>query len=155
MDNIPRFLFYTSSVILASSAFILLSSELLSVVNDGSTTGTILFFIYGLVYMNMVMITSRRFMRRLNGPSIAPYIFGALIYIPPAGWSFVYTGEMGTPPVIFSIMLLIACGTGAFFGHRIGLKAQVKFQEQLRKYLEQDERLPDELKRPHDTLNKN
>ncbi len=155
MDNIPRLIFYLSSVILASSAFILLSSDLLGKVNDGTTIGTILFFGYGLIYLNMVMITSRRFMRRLEGPSPIPYFFATLIAIPPFAWVHIYTGEMAMNPWSFGVMIVISCFTGAYFGHRIGLKAQIRFQEDMRKYLEQDEKLPDDLKRSHDSLNKN
>ena len=155
MDNLPRLIFYLSSVILVSSAFILLSSDLLGKVNDGTTLGTILFFSYGLIYLNMVMITSRRYMRRLEGPNPVPYIFALLIAVPPAAWVHIYTGEMTVAPWTFGILILVSCFTGAYFGHRIGLKSQIRFREDLRKFFEQDGRLPEDLKRPHDSLNKN
>lgn len=141
MDNLPRFIFYLSGILIISGAFTLLTSDILPRVNDGTTLGTILFFILGLVYMNMVTITSRRFMRRLDGPTVAPYVFAILIFLPPAIWVNIYQDGTATSPTVYIPMLLVACGTGAYFGHRLGLKAQVKFQDNLKAYFDQDKRL--------------
>lgn len=141
MDNLPRFIFYLTGLLIVSGAFTLLTSDLLPRVNDGTTIGTIIFFFFGLVYMNMVTITSRRFMRRLEGPSVAPYAFAILIFIPPAVWVTIYQGGTATSPTVYIPMLLVACGTGAYFGNRLGLKAQITFQENLKAYFEQDKRL--------------
>lgn len=141
MDNTPRFIFYLSGLLIVSGAFTLLTSDILQRVNDGTTFGTIVFFIFGLVYMNMVSITSRRYMRRLNGSSMAPYVFAIFIFLPPAIWVNVYQAGTATSPAVYIPMLLVACGAGAYFGHRLGLKAQIKFQENLEAYFAQDKRL--------------
>ncbi len=80
-------------------------------------------------------------MRRLQGASMVPYIFAVAVFIPPAFWVFVYEGGQATSPFLFISMLVIACGAGAWFGHNMGLKAQIKFQDDLRIYLEREERL--------------
>ncbi len=49
VNNLPRLLFYISGLLIISAAFIIFTSELLIKVNDGTTIGTILFFVYGLV----------------------------------------------------------------------------------------------------------
>lgn len=141
MNNLPRILFYITGLMFISASFILFTSDLLKKVNDGTTTGTIIFFIYGLVFMNMIAISSKRYMRRLQGSSVAPYIFAAVVFIPPAFWVLVYEGGEATSPFLFISMLIIACGAGAWFGHNMGLKAQIKFQDDLRIYLEREERL--------------
>ncbi len=141
MTNIPRLLFYISGLLFLSAAFIIFTSELLPKVNDGTTTGTVLFFIFGLVYMGMVSQSSKRYMRRLQGPTIVPFIFGPVVFISPAAWAFIYKGGEATSPILFVSMLAIACGTGAWFGHKMGLKAQIKFQKDLQTYLEREERL--------------
>ena len=144
MDNLPRFIFYLSGLLIISSALTLFTTDLLPLVNNGTTIGTIVFFAFGLAYMNIVTITSRRFMRRLPGPTAAPYVFAIFAFIPPAVWVNIYQGGTATSPMVFVPMLLVACGTGAYFGHRLGIKAQLKFQENLRAYIEQDRRLHDE-----------
>lgn len=144
MDNLPRFIFYLSGLLLISTAITLFTTDLLPYVNNGTTIGTIVFFGLGLAYMNIVSISSRRFMRRLQGPTIVPYVFALFAFIPPAVWVIIYQDGTATSPVVYIPMLIVACATGAYFGHRMGIKAQLKFQENLRAYLEQDRRLHDD-----------
>ncbi|MEO1020898.1 MAG: hypothetical protein AAFW89_00025 [Bacteroidota bacterium] len=155
MDNLPRFFFYVTGLILVSSSLILFTSELLPLVNDTGTRGLIVLLGYGFCYMNIVLVSSRRFMRRLDGSSVGPYLLGFIVFLPPACWVFIYEAIYGSALFLFLATLMLACGAGAYAGHKIGLKAQIKFQEQIRKYLARDGRLPEELQRPHDQLNKN
>ncbi len=141
MNNLPRLLFYISGLLFISAAFIIFTSELLTKVNDGTTFGTVLFFVYGLVYMSMVSQSSKRYMRRLQGPTLVPYIFGVIVFISPAAWAIIYKGGEATSPILFVPMLFIACACGSWFGHKMGLKAQIKFQHDLQTYLEREERL--------------
>lgn len=141
MDNLPRFFFYLSGILIVTVAFTLFTSELLVLINNGTALGTILFFVFGLIYMNIVVITSRRFMRRLDGPTIAPYLFAIITFLPPSVWVYLYQGGANASPLLYVMMLLIACGTGAYFGHRLGIKAQIQFQDDLKKHFEQEERL--------------
>ncbi|MFV1882928.1 MAG: hypothetical protein ACMZ7B_00345 [Balneola sp.] len=156
MDNLPRFAFYTSGVFIVSSAFTLFTSELLFLINDPSFKGTAFLIGFGLVYTNIVFVSSRRFMRRLEGPSLAPIIFGTLVALTPVIWIFVYeSGLEQSLRIVFAVVVAFGCGLGSHFGHRAGLKAQIQFQQQLEEYLRSTGQLPDELKRPHDNLNKN
>ncbi|MEX0721431.1 MAG: hypothetical protein WD059_12235 [Balneolaceae bacterium] len=155
MDNLPRFIFFASGVVVISAAFILLTSELLVQTAVPSWAGILFLLGYGLVYMNLVFVSSRRFMRRLHGPSVSPYIFSVLIALPPLIWVNIYDAGLGKSNITFMITIIIGCGLGAYLGHRAGLKAQDVFWENLQKHIEQDEKTPDNLKRPHDNLNKN
>lgn len=141
MDNIPRFAFYASGVFIISSAFTLLSSEFLIKITDPTFVGTLFLFGFGLVYMNIVFVTGRRFMRRLQGASPAPYIFGLLIAIPPLVWVQIYDAGLGDANLTFQFVVIVACGLGALFGHRAGLKAQIQFQKNLQEYLKQEQNL--------------
>ncbi len=106
--------------------------------------------------MNITFVVSRRFMRRLEGTSNIPYLFAFLVALPPFAWSFIHeTGLFGTIETVYLITLVFGCALGGYFGQRTGIKAQAKFKEQLYEYLKQSGQLPDELKRPHDNLNKN
>lgn len=155
MDNIPRLIFYCTGVLTVSAAFTLFSSELIVKVNDPTYVGMIFLFGFGLVYMNIVFTTARRFMRRLNGPSPTPYIFAFLVALSPVIWVQISKIGLGDSTLTFTLTVIIACVLGAFFGHKAGLKAQVEFQENLNEYINQDEKTPDELKRSHENLNKN
>lgn len=157
MDNIPRFSFYLSGVFVVSAAFTLISSEFLYLITDPGWRGTAVLIGFGLVYMNIVFVVSRRFMRRLDGGSAAPVVIASVVALVPVIWIFIYqnAGFDLTNRMIYIITLIAACGLGAHFGHRAGLKAQIQFKQKLEEYLRKSGQLPDELKRPHDNLNKN
>lgn len=140
---------------LFSSAIILFTSRFISKVNDPSFVGILVLLGYGLVYMNLVFIWSRRFMRRLQGPSPVPFIFTGITALPPIVWIFIYDAGLGNSFWLFAFTLLFGCALGGFFGHKAGLKAQIAFRKELEEHLNQNNKLSDDLKRPHDNLNKN
>ena len=156
MDNLPRLSFYLSGVLIVSGAFTLLTTDLLPKIADPGLVGSLFLLGFGLVYMNITFVVSRRFMRRLDGTSNLPFVFAFLVGIVPVGWSFIVDGGLfGTIKILYLITIVFGCFLGGFFGQRAGIKAQAAFKEQLYEYLRQSGQLPDELKRPHDNLNKN
>lgn len=156
MDNLPRLSFYISGILIISTSFTLFSSELLRKLADPSWVGTAFLLGFGLVYMNIVFVISRRFMRRLEGKSSITYVLGTATGLAPIVWIFIFdAGLTTTMQIVFALTIGFACTLGAYFGHRAGLKAQVKFQRELYEYLKNTGQLPDELKRAHDNLNKN
>lgn len=95
-------------------------------------------------------------MRRLDGGSKIPYVFALLVASAPIIWSFIFDGGLyGNIKLMYLLTVVFACALGGYFGERTGIKAQAAFKEQLSEYLKQSGQLPDELKRPHDNLNKN
>lgn len=155
MDNIPRFIFYCTGVPIVSGAFTLLTNELIAKVNDPTYVGMLFLLGFGLVYMNITFIVGRRFMRRLNGASLTPYIFAVLVALPPLLWVGLTGADLGDSKLVFMLTVVFGCALGAYFSHRAGLKAQIKLQENLRQYEKQDEKTPEELKHSHENLNKN
>lgn len=87
-------------------------------------------------------------MRRLRGANPIPYIFGLLVALPPLIWVEIYDAGLTNAKLTFQFTVIVACGLGAFLGHRTGLKAQIKFQQNLQDYLDQDQKL-------HDNSNQN
>ncbi|MDR9418324.1 hypothetical protein [Gracilimonas sp.] len=141
MDNLPRFIFYASGVFIVSAAFTLFSSEFLKKVADPTYVGTLFLLGFGLVYLNIVFVSGRRFMRRLQGVNPAPYIFGLLVVAPPLAWVNIYDAGLGDFELTFMFTVILACGLGALLGHRAGLKAQVKFRQNLEEFIKQDQEL--------------
>lgn len=147
MDNLPRFAFYTTGILIVSVAFTLFTSELFFKMADPGFGGTGFLIGYGLVYMNIVFVSSRRFMRRLDGPTQVPYYFAFLVGIFPAIWIFIYqSGLDQAQQIMFAGITIFACGLGAYFGHKAGLKSQIRFQQQLAEYLNQFEQNSDNQK---------
>lgn len=139
MDNLPRFIFYASGVFIVSAAFTLLSSEFLTKVSDPTYVGTLFLLGFGLVYLNITFVTGRRFMRRLQGANPIPYFFGLLVAIPPLVWVQLYDAGLGDFKLTFMFTVILASGLGGLLGHRAGLKAQIKFQQNMKEFLDQDQ----------------
>lgn len=142
MDNIPRLIFYLSGVLIISAGAILFTSEFISQAGAPGIRGVLFLLGYSLIYLNLVLASSRRFMRRLSGKSIIPYVFAILAALPPVVWINIYETNLGESQPIFAFCILLACGAGAFLGHRAGLKAQVRFQKALEEYLRQNQPPP-------------
>ncbi len=83
-------------------------------------------------------------MRRLQGPNPIPYIFALLVALPPLIWVNIFDAGLGASKLTFEFTVIVACALGAYFGHRSGQKAQIKFQQNLREYLDQDKEAPEE-----------
>ena len=106
--------------------------------------------------MNIVFVFARRFMRRLEGKTPAPFIFGAVVATIPVVWIFMYDSGMdSSQKIVFAVVMTVACGLGAHFGLKAGLKSQIMFQKKLEEHLRKTEKVPNELRRPYDNLNKN
>lgn len=113
-------------------------------ISDPSYVGMLFLLGYGLVYMNIIFVSARRFMRRLQGPNPSPYVFALLVAMPPLIWVNIFDAGLGELDLTFEFTVIAACALGAYFGHRSGQKAQIKFQQNLREYLDQDKEAPEE-----------
>lgn len=142
MDNIPRLIFYLSGVFIVSAGAILFTSEFISQAGASGLRGILFLLGYSLIYLNVVLASSRRFMRRLSGKSALPYVFGAIAALPPIVWINIYETNLGRAKPVFALCILLACGLGAYLGHRAGLKAQIRFQKALEEYLSQNQTPP-------------
>ena len=87
----------------------------------------------------MTLVTSRRFLRKLETTSNLPYIFGLLIAIVPILWLFMITnGLYGSVKIVYILSISLACLVGSYFGQKAGEKAQITYKKQLREYLEKN-----------------
>ena len=136
MDNLPRFSVYISGTLVISAAFTLFTAELLFKIADPTWVGTAFLVGFGLVYMNIVFVVSRRFMRRLEGSTITPYLFAAIVGLFPDVWIFIYTSPLDSAQrIVYAVVMVVGCVLGAYFGHKAGLKSQIIFRQKLEEYL--------------------
>ena len=148
MDNLPRLSFYLSGTLIVSSAFTLLTNDLIPKVNEQGLIGFLFLIGFGLIYMNITFVISRRFMRRLDGPSNLPFVFGFLVAIVPTFWSFIiYEGIFENLPLLYLGNIIFTCFLGGGVGQKAGIKAQIVFKEQLYEYLQKSGQLPEDLKK--------
>jgi len=156
LNNVPRFFAYATGTLLIAAAIIVFSNQFISYTGRDDTLGLIALLAYGLVYLNLVFGVSRRFIRKLQeGKSTnIQYVFAALSLLPVLIWINVFDTGLGDSILLFHIVMIFACLLGGYFGHRSGLRQQEEFWNKVRDSYDGEE-LPDELKRPHDNLNKN
>jgi CDP-diglyceride synthetase len=132
LDNLPRLLFYLSGVLILSGAFTILTTDLLPKMTILNFTGSIFLLGFSLVYMNMTLVTSRRYLRKLETSSKLPYVFALLIAMVPVMWSFILSnGLYGMVKIIYILSVSLACLLGAYFGQKAGEKAQITYKKQL------------------------
>ena len=156
MDNLPRLSFYLSSTLIVSGVFTLLTNDLLPKIAVQNWISYLLIIGLGLVYINITFVISRRFMRRLDNSSTLPFIFSIFVALAPIVWSFIVNvGLFGNIKFIYLATIIISCFLGGYLGQKAGIKAQSDYKKQLYEYLRKSGQLPEDLKRPHDNLNKN
>lgn len=136
-EQLPRMAFYTSGLMVVSGAFTIFSSELFPYVLTSIFHSIGILLGIGLVYFNMIRLSSRRYMRRLDGPSRMPWLFAVLIGGLPLFWITIYdTGWPLATLLIYAGIILFFSALGAHLGQKAGYKAQQQFRVQLQAYLE-------------------
>lgn len=136
-EQLPRIAFYTSGLVVVSGAFTIFSSELFPYVLKSNLHSIGILLAMGLVYFNMIRVSSRRYMRRLEGPSRMPWVFAFLIGGIPLFWVSIYdSGWSLVTLLIYAGIILIFSTLGALLGQKAGQKAQEQFRIQLQAYFE-------------------
>ncbi len=84
----------------------------------------------------MTLVTSRRFLRKLETTSNLPYVFALLIAIVPIIWSsIINNGLYGSVKIVYMLSISLACVIGAYAGQKAGEKAQITYKKQLYEYI--------------------
>ena len=136
-EHFPRMAFYISGLLVVSGAFTIFSSELFPYALKSILHSIGIFIGLGLVYFNMIRVSSRRYMRQLDGPSKMPRVFAVLIGGLPLFWICVYdTGWPLATLLMYVGIILFFSALGAHLGQKAGQKAQELFRKQLKAYFE-------------------
>jgi hypothetical protein len=114
--------------------------------------GYISLFAFGLVYLNLGYALNRRFALKSQTSAVVNYIMTLLIVAPTLLWIFTKDEGLGDSLLVFALTIVFAAYLGTYFGIKGGI---VRREAYLRSIYEGRSDLPDELKRPHDDLNKN
>lgn len=150
--NWQRIFAFVSGSIVFGLGIILLSNSYIQYVAHEGTTGYLFLFGFGLVYLNLNFGFSRRFMMKAMNVSWICYLMAFFTILPTIFW--VYTKDVGLAEteLVFVMTTIFSAFLGAYFGIRRGVVKRARYISQLR---EDDQDLPDSLKRPHDDLNIN
>lgn len=152
MTNWQRiFAFVTGAIVFGLLLIIISNSYIQYVAHEGST-GYLFLFGFGLVFLNLNFGISRRFtMKALNLDWVC-YSMAFITFLPTIFWVYTKDVGLGEAKLLFVLTVIFSAFLGTYFGIRRGIAKRQHYINQLR---EDEQDLPDSLKRPHDDLSKN
>jgi len=152
MTNWQRvFAFVTGSIVFGLLIIIISNSYIQYVANEG-TSGYLFLIGFGLVFLNVNFGISRRFTIKAQNLKWVDYLMAILTIAPTIFWVYTKNVGLGEAQLLFVLTVIFSAFLGTYFGIRRGLVKRAKYIQQLK---EDEQDLPDSLKRPHDHLNKN
>lgn len=152
MNHWQRNSAYITGAIVIGLLLIIISNGYIQFVAQEGLTGYLVLIAFGLVYLNLGFVISRRFVIKARNADFLCYLMSLLIVIPTLFWIFTKDTGLGAANIYFAFTVLFSPLLGAYFGIRRGKVKRAEYIQQLR---EEERELPDQLKRPHDDLKKN
>lgn len=151
MENWQRAFAYSTFIMVIGLAIVLFSEELVQFVQYPGWRGYAAIFGYGIVYLNFAYVLTKRFVTKTAEFNSYAYVLAILLISGPVFWTFLK--DLKLQPYgqfLFIADIAVASITGAYFGIKRGL---IKQKEHFRRIREQQ--IGNEMKRPHDTINRN
>jgi|SRR5699024_9710039 len=153
MDHWQRNAAYGTGCLVIGLALVVFTHNFFHLADLPGFTGYFALFAYWLVYFNFSFLINRRFMLKAERNLTLNYFFSFLTTAPTLGW--IFTKDTGLEEALLPFVLVILFGAfiGTFFGIKQGRKKRNRYIQAY--YEEQENKIPDELKRPHDDLSNN
>lgn len=139
MQDTSRVFAYMTWVIMISLGIILTTNTFLGYVNDPSYIGLLALLGFGFIYLNFTYAVIKRFIKKVPAPTNMHYGLAAAIFLPPAIWILAISEEASGAELILIVILAFACGLGAFYGNRSGIKARYEYIQTLKAAQEEKE----------------
>lgn len=132
MQDSARFFAYATWVIMISLGIILASNSFLVYVSDPGWSGLATLLAVGFLYLNLTYAAVKRYITKVPEPTNNHIILAIIIFIPPAAWIIAISENAGGSELILTLVVAFACGLGAFFGNRAGIKARYDYVQRLK-----------------------
>lgn len=152
MNNWQRAFAFISGSLVLGLLLIVISHNFIHYVDQEGTTGYLFLLGFGLVYLNLNFGISRRFIIKAAGLNWMCYLMACLTIAPTIFWVYTKDVGLGQSELLFVVVTIFSAFLGTYFGIRRGLVKRTIYIRQLR---EDEQELPDSLKRPHDDLSPN
>lgn len=153
MDHWQRLFAYTTGAIVIGLMLIVFTNGLLFYVNTPGSTGYIALLAYGFVFLNLGYGINRRFSLKANRAPAINYTLSLLTTVPTLIWIHTKDAGLGNSLMLFTATILFSVLLGTYFGIKKGNARRADYLKQVQDELQDS--TPEELKRPHDELNKN
>lgn len=152
MTNWQRIFAFVTGAIVFGLLLIIISNSYIQYVAHEGMTGYLFLLGFGLIYLNLNFGLSRRFTIKALDLNWVSYLMAILTIAPTIFWVYTKDVGLGQMQLLFVLTTVFSAFLGTYFGIRRGL---VKRQQYIRQLREDDQDLPDSLKRPHDHLSHN
>ena len=153
MDHWQRVFAYTTGALVIGLLLIVFTNAFLGYVSEPGSTGYLVLLAYGFIFLNLGYGVNRRFALKSDRAPALHYTLALLMVGPTLFWVFGKDTGLGDQRLVFTATIIFAVVLGTYFGIKKGISKRKTYLRQI--YEEQDREMPDELKRPHDDLNKN
>lgn len=139
MQDTSRLFAYMTWVLMISLGIILTTNSFLGYVNDPSYIGLLALLGFGFIYLNFTYAVVKRFIKKVPAPTNMHYGLAVAIFLPAAIWILAISEEASGAEIILIVILAFACGLGAFYGNRSGIKARYEYIQTLKAAQEESE----------------
>ena len=154
MNNWQRSFAYITGALVFGLLIIIISHSYIQYVTQPGYTGYLFLLGFGLVYLNINFGASRRFVIKAAQADWVCYLMAVLTIAPTIFWIYTKDVGLGEQQLLFVVVTVFSAFLGTYFGIRRGRVKRQKYIRRLQE--EQDEQdLPESLKRPHDDLSTN
>lgn len=153
MNHWQRTFAFATACLVIGLAIVVFTHNFFKFVNEPGTRGYLTLFGFGLVFLNLGFAINRRFMLKSEPAPALNYLFSFLTAAPTLLWIFTKDEGLGDSIFTFTATILFAAFLGTFFGIRRGRAKKIAYLDQQRK--EDEDELPENLRRSHEKLNKN
>lgn len=152
MTNWQRVFAFVTGAIVFGLLLILISNSYIQYVANEDMSGYLFLFGFGLVFLNLNFGISRRFTMKALNLDWVSYTMAFFTFLPTIFWVYTKDVGLGEAELLFVLTVIFSAFLGTYFGIRRGIAKRQQYIERLR---EEEQELPDSLKRPHDHLSQN
>lgn len=152
MNSWQRIFAYTTGSLVLGLLLIVISHNFIQYVAREGTSGLLFLMGFGLVFLNLNFGASRRFVIKAVHADWVCYLMAIFMITPTLFWVYTKDVGLGESQFLFIIVVAFSAFLGTYFGIRRGRVKREKYIERLR---EEEQEMPDSLRRPHDDLSPN
>lgn len=153
MDHWQRVFAYTTGALVIGLLLIVFTNSFLVYVSEPGSTGYVVLLAYGFVFLNLGYGVNRRFALKSDRIPALHYTLALLMVAPTLVWIYTKDTGLGSQQFVFTATIIFAVMLGTYYGIKKGSARRNAYLRQI--YKDREREMPDDLKRPHDDLNKN
>jgi len=153
MDHWQRVFAYTTGALVIGLLIIVFTNSFLVYVSEPGSTGYLVLLAYGFVFLNLGYGVNRRFALKSDRIPALHYVLALLMVAPTLGWVYSKDTGLGSQQFVFTATIVFAVFLGTYYGIMKGSARRNAYLRQI--FKDREREMPDDLKRPHDDLNKN